>query len=152
MRKFQWSTQKLHAHMPREKIVCGPWIWLDQIDWSFLLLTTLARPTNYCEHLMVTHKFVPQMCTRKVGLQMRALHNLESTQKVDAIVSYWQMEVISLFWWPIFVPKSFPNTVGLWANTFLTTTKLWLDSRTQILWENFNGQHKNCMPTCLEKK
>ena len=62
---------------------------------------------------MVTHKFVPQMCTRKVGLQMRALHNLESTQKVDAIVSYWQMEVISLFWWPIFVPKSFPNTVGL---------------------------------------
>ena len=149
---FNIQRQKLHARIPREKTVCGPWIWLDPIDWSFFLLTIWTRPTKYCEHLMLTHKIVPQMCARKTGWQIQALHNLESTQKVVAIVSYWQMKFSSLFRWPIFVPKSFSNTVGLWANTFFINTNLWLNSPTQILWENFNGQHKNCLPTCLVKK
>ena len=111
--KFHFRAQKLHAHMPREKMVCGSWI-LTRPNWLELFIApNLDKTHKLCEHLRVTHKIVPQMCARKTGWQIQALHNLESTQKVDAIVSYWQMEVISLFWWPIFVPKSFPNTVGL---------------------------------------
>ena len=64
---FNIQRQKLHARIPREKTVCGPWIWLDPIDWSFFLLTIWTRPTKYCEHLMLTHKIVPQMCARKTG-------------------------------------------------------------------------------------